>query len=156
MIRLCLSSIAVFSVLAGSLAGCNRPDDRDYVIPDLLEIEVVGRDFQWEVRYPGPDGVLGTEDDRIGARDVHVPVGARAKLHLRSRDYIYFLALPHLGLKEIAVPELEYALEFDAGAAGRYELLGDQMCGYTHPGLLGELIVESREDFVSALQKMGR
>ena len=28
-----------------------------------LVIEVIGDDYYWHLRYPGPDGVLHTEDD---------------------------------------------------------------------------------------------
>ena len=27
--------------------------------PDAVEVEVVGAQFQWDMRYPGPDGVFG-------------------------------------------------------------------------------------------------
>lgn len=111
----------------------------------LFEVEITGQDFEWHVRYPGPDGRLGTQDDLFGWQDLHVPLGARTRIHLRSRDYIYNLALPHLGLKEVAVPDLEFSLEFEARLAGDFELRGDQMCGWTHPKLLGTLHVESGE-----------
>jgi len=142
-------------LVAGLAPACGVPADPVYTVPDRLEIEVVGDAFHWEVHYPGPDGRLGTADDMIGAQDVHIPSTAHATIHLRSRDYIYTFALPHLGLKEIAVPDLEYSLEFEAGKAGRYELRGDQMCGYTHPDLIGTLIVESPEEFLDTLRKLG-
>ena len=134
--------------------GRGAPVDTTYVIPDHLEIAVVGDGYQWEIRYPGPDGELWTADDQFGAHDVHLPSNVHATIHLRSRDYIYTFALPHLDLKEIAVPDLEYHLEFDANDKGRFELRGDQMCGYTHPDLIGTLVVESPEEYVAALRNL--
>ena len=64
-----------------------------------------------------------------------------------SDDYIYNLALPHLGLKEIAVPDLSFAIEFTADETGTFDLLGDQMCGYDHPELLGKISVDSHAGF---------
>jgi cytochrome c oxidase subunit 2 len=120
-----------------------------------FEVEMTGQDFEWHVRYAGPDGRLGTADDLHGWRDLHVPVGADVRIHLRSRDYIYNLALPHLGLKEVAVPELEFSLAFEAGERGTFELRGDQMCGWTHPKLLGTLHVESPEEVARAIADRG-
>lgn len=146
--------VAVCSVLP--LAGCGERDPTGpapgaYVAPETYEIEITGHDFRWRVRYPGLDGRLGTADDAFGERHVHVPSHARVRLHLRSDDYVYGFTLPHLDLKEIAVPDLHYTLEFEGAEAGTYELRGHQMCGYTHPELIGTLVVETPEDFQSTL-----
>ena len=114
-------------------------------LPDVFEVEITGEEFVFHIRYPGPDGVLWTKDDLHGERDLHVPAGHQTKVHLRSRDYIYNLTLPHLGLKEPAVPGLEFTLEFKQDTPGTFELLGDQMCGWKHPSLLGRLVVEPPE-----------
>jgi heme/copper-type cytochrome/quinol oxidase subunit 2 len=133
-----------------------RSGEPGYVLPDEMEIEVVGNHFRWEVHYPGPDGVLRTADDEIGHRNVHVPVGTPTTIHLRSRDYIYGFALPELGLKEIAVPDLEFSIHVPARAAGSLELRGNQMCGYTHPELLGLVLVQSRHDYVQSVREGAR
>src|SRR5882762_9089390 len=42
--------------------------------PNVVEIEVRARQFEWRLRYPGPDGKLGTTDDLFTVNDIHVPV----------------------------------------------------------------------------------
>ena len=121
-----------------------------------LEVRVTGEDYEWHVAYPGPDDRLDTPDDIVTRRHVHLPAETSVRLQLRSRDYVYSLALPHLQLREIAVPELAFALEFPSGPVGRHELMGDQLCGSAHPLLEGELIVEPPERFERWLRETDR
>ena len=120
---------------------------------ETLTIEVVGRGFEWYVRHPGPDLTLGTADDVLAMRDVHLPAGTRARLRLKSDDYLYSLSVPHAGQREIAVPELEFALELDAQEPGTFELKGQQMCGYAHPRLIGKLVVQPPAEYSNWLQE---
>jgi cytochrome c oxidase subunit 2 len=148
---------ACIALLVCAACGRSKPAPEEpsaYTVPDTYEIEITGHDFRWHVRYPGRDGKLGTKDDVFGDRHVHVPRDRRVRMHLRSEDYVYSLALPQLGLKEIAVPDLSYALEFAGVRVGTYELRGAQMCGYTHPELIGTLVVEPLPDFLAALERM--
>ena len=118
-----------------------------------LHIEITGQDYQWSVRYPGPDGLLGTADDVLTGREVNVPVNVKTQIDLKSGDFIYTFALPHWGLKEIAVPDMTFTLHLVAENTGSFELLGDQMCGYSHPDLLGTITIQSQEDFAAWLDK---
>ena len=68
-------------------------------------------------------------------------------MELTSDDYVYSLSFPDWNQKEIAVPELRYQLEFQTHDAGTFDLRGNQMCGYTHPELLGQLTVHSHREF---------
>lgn len=115
--------------------------------PPELRIEITGYEFQWHVRYPGPDGELGTADDLLDRRHVRVPLGRDVELVLHSRDYLYTLALPHASLKEIAVPDLTFSLRLTPDSVGSFELRGDQFCGYSHPDLMGDFVVMTESDF---------
>src|SRR4029077_9337405 len=109
--------------------------------------------YRWHVRYPGEDGRLVTEGAALTLRDVHVPVQTKVILVLKSTDFVYTLALPQFGLKEIAVPDLEFRMEFRSTVAGRFELIGDELCGDPHPELRGVLIVEPVDRFLSWLHE---
>lgn len=154
-----VSMLLTLFTLSLAFGACGQPKRASAAhaeLPDVLEVEITGDDFNWHVRYPGADGKLGTDDDVSAMRDLHVPVNTRTRLHLRSRDYIYNLALPDLSLKEIAVPNLEFFLEFETGAPRTVELRGDQMCGWTHPQLLGKLFIESTDEFWNAMETAQR
>jgi cytochrome c oxidase subunit 2 len=118
---------------------------------ESLHIEITGHDYRWSARYPGADGLLGTADDVLTGREVHVPLHAKTQIDLKSGDFIYTFALPHWGLKEIAVPDMTFTLNLTADRVGSFQLLGDQMCGYAHPDLLGTLTVQTQDDFAAWL-----
>ena len=43
-----------------------------------LHIRVTGKQFNWEVTYPGPDGKFDTADDQTLDNEVHVPTASRS------------------------------------------------------------------------------
>lgn len=124
--------------------------------PEAIEelvIRVTGRDYGWHLRYPGPDGRLGTDDDVEAERHIYVPSGTHVRLELESDDYMYQLGLPDFGVREIAVPDLHFSMEFDSGASGKHRLEGDQFCGFSHPDLFADLVVlppKKYRDWVAA------
>ena len=118
-----------------------------------LTVEVTGREFQWHIRYPGPDGRLGTGDDIRALGDVHVPVHTEVTVRLTSEDFVYTFWLPHIEAKEIAVPEMFFSIAFETDSTGVFDLLGDQLCGYAHEGLIANMVVQSRTDFEAWLSR---
>lgn len=87
-------------------------------------IEIMGKQFAWQVRYPGLDGQLGNYsikyvdainelgmdlndksswDDFIPT-ELHVPKGKPVLLRIRARDVIHSVFIPHFRLKMDAVP----------------------------------------------------
>ena len=116
---------------------------------------MTGNDFKWSSRYAGRDGKFNTEDDRIAKQILHVPLDADIEIVLKSHDYLYTLEVPVAGKEEIAVPDLAFSLHFKTDRLGSFKLPGSQMCGYTHPDLMGTLIIESQEDFSRWLDRNG-
>ena len=115
--------------------------------PGPLRLRVTGDDFRWLLRYPGADGVLDSEDDLLVERHPHLPARREVLIELTSNDWIYTFYVPGLDLKETAVPEMPFQFELNPGGPGQYRLMGSQMCGYTHPELLGDVLVQSRSEF---------
>ena len=113
---------------------------------DSIVIEVTGDEFNWYFRYPGPDGVLGTSDDRHSVQNLFLPDSSRVKLKLKSNDYVYSFALPALELEEIAVPGLDFELRFTTGDEKTMQLMGDQFCGFAHETLIGVVYVRNQND----------
>ncbi len=90
-------------------------------------VEVVGKQFNWLIRYPGADGVMGKRDfrkiddaknvlgldwnDKANNDDIiaengelHIVKGRPVKLIIGSRDVIHDVGLAHFRLKMDAVP----------------------------------------------------
>jgi cytochrome c oxidase subunit 2 len=91
---------------------------------DAEVIEIMGKQFAWQVRYPGADKILGnynyrnidatnefgidmndsaSYDDFI-PRELHLPKGKPVLLNIRARDVIHSVFLPHFRVKMDAVP----------------------------------------------------
>jgi cytochrome c oxidase subunit 2 len=107
-----------------------------------VRVRITGRDFRWHIRYPGPDGVLDTADDRLDQRNLHVPASTDVELELCSDDFVYSLYLPDYELVEMAFPGRPLVMEFRTDSPGRSRLMGSQMCGFAHEELLGKLVVD--------------
>ena len=125
------------------ILSCQK--SQPHTLLKTIIIDVTGHEFNWYFRYPGKDGVLGTDDDKYSIQHLYLPENAQVKLQLNSIDYLYSFALPELGLKEIAVPEMVFELNFNSGDKGVMKLLGDQFCGYTHKTLIGEVRVINQD-----------
>lgn len=150
-----LSPLPVLLIMI-QLGGCARTRDSNSPVAahPPVEVLITGDDFNWRITYPGADSTLGTPDDITVLQDLHVPTNAVIHLELRSHDYLYTIAIPHFNVKEIAVPDLEFSLDFHSADAGVFELRGDQMCGYSHESLLGQLIVQPPDEFMAWLSQV--
>ena len=123
------------------------------VAMETLQIQVDGEEFGWSIRYPGADRQLGNEDDVETRRHLCVPAGTKVRLNIGSNDYLYQIAFPEQAVKEVAVPGMTHRCSFVVTEPGIYPLVGDQFCGYTHPNLIGKLIVKDPVEFETWLDK---
>lgn len=91
---------------------------------DATVVEIMGKQFEWMVRYPGKDEKLGETnyrlidaingfgmkcDDKNGyddfiPREIHLVVDKPVLLKIRARDVLHSVFLPHFRLKMDAVP----------------------------------------------------
>jgi cytochrome c oxidase subunit 2 len=121
----------------------------------MLAMRVVADNFRWHLRYSGPDGKLDTTDDVLMQRHLHLPANTEISIDLQSKDYVYSFYLPHIALMEVAIPNMPFNLKFETGSSGTFELLGSQMCGYTHPNLLADVVIHAPANFETWLSKVG-
>lgn len=114
--------------------------------PDVL-VQVSGKQFNWDMTYPGPDNELGTDDDLELENELHVPVNAVVHIRLTADDVIHSFFVPQLRLKQDALPNRFIDVWFEATKAGRYEIPCAELCGFGHSGMLGYLNVHSQADY---------
>ncbi|NIO10544.1 MAG: cytochrome c oxidase subunit II [Deltaproteobacteria bacterium] len=115
--------------------------------PTDFEVIVTGKQFNWEIVYPGPDKKLGTQDDFKVDNEMHVPVNKVIRVRLAATDVIHSFFLPNLRIKQDAVPGRESIVWFEATKTGKYELPCAELCGFGHSGMLGWLFVDTPEDY---------
>jgi len=135
---------------------------------DILVIEAVGAQFQWDMRYPGPDGEFGTwqpelysldnylgldPDDQAGQDDIHltnqmvIPVDEPVRIMLRSRDVQHAFFLPNFRVKQDAVPGMQTSVWFTPTKIGEYEIACAELCGLGHYRMRAFLSVRSQADY---------
>jgi cytochrome c oxidase subunit 2 len=131
---------------------------------DALLVEVTGQQFQWQIRYTGPDGEFGTTfdpdhidgvvnfigldradpagaDDILTAGALHVVRGQPVRAILRSTDVIHAFHIPQLRVKQDAVPGLGIEIWFTPTVVGEYEIACAELCGLNHFAMRGFLTV---------------
>ena len=115
--------------------------------PTDVIIQVVAKQFNWQVFYPGADGKFGTEDDKKFLDEMHVPVNKPIRVILKSQDVIHSFFVPNFRIKQDAVPGREIAAWFDATKPGKYEWPCAELCGFGHSGMKGWIYVHTPEDY---------
>jgi cytochrome c oxidase subunit II len=114
---------------------------------DALQIEVTAEQFAWNIRYPGPDGKLGTPDDIVTLNQLHFPVSKKVVVSLHSKDVIHSFFLPEFRVKQDAVPGMTTKVWFDAARVGHWEITCAELCGLGHYRMKGFLTADAPEDF---------
>ncbi len=117
--------------------------------PSDIVVRAVGKQFNWEFTYPGPDGEFGTADDLQMNNSLHVPVNKVVHVTLTSQDVIHSFFLPHLRLKQDAVPGREIRVWFEATKPGEYAIPCAELCGFGHSGMNGTLYVHTPENYAA-------
>jgi cytochrome c oxidase subunit 2 len=123
------------------------------VPPSDMVVQVTGKQFNWEILYPGPDKTFGTSDDYKIDNQLHVAEDRVVRIILKSKDVIHSFFVPELRLKQDAVPGREILAWFEATEPGKYEIPCAELCGFGHSGMLGYLYVHTAEDYEAWVKK---
>ena len=128
---------------------------------------MTAQQFQWNFRYPGPDGKFGRTDltlvsstNQIGLdekdrgvkgrhclnNEMHIPVNRPIVVRLRSKDVIHSFFLPAHRVKQDAVPGLAIEVPFTPTIAGNFELACAELCGAQHYKMKGLVTVDASEE----------
>jgi len=120
--------------------------------PDL-RVEVTAKQFNWIVRYPGPDGKFGTPDDVTLDNQLNVPVNKQVLITLKGEDVIHSFFIPQARMKQDVVPGREIPLWFTLTKPGKYEIPCAELCGFGHSGMKGEVVVHTPESYQAWVEK---
>ncbi len=148
---------------------------------NALRIEVLGQQFAYYFRYPGPDGQFGpthvekvndatgnfygldrahdpASADDIVTATLGVPVNHPIELILRAKDVGHSFFVRELRLQQDMVPGMEIPIRFTVTDdalkhnGGVYEIVCTQLCGLGHYKMRAFLKVMTEEDFEKWLQ----
>jgi cytochrome c oxidase subunit 2 len=134
--------IAIYQMNAWADAKMRKPN-----IP--VTAEITGRQFNWDVRYPGPDGKLHTPDDIVRVDgQIHFPSGEEVLLSIKSADVLHSFFLPNLRMKQDVVPGMQQYMWFACRETNAsVDIVCAELCGWGHYKMAGRATFEPRDKF---------
>ena len=132
-------AVVLFSLLAyASVAvprhGAGKP---------VVRIDVVGRQWWWEVAYLDASGAR----DFVTANEIRIPAGQPVELRLTTGDVIHSLWVPSLAGKLDLIPGRTNILRISADTPGLYRGQCAEYCGGPHALMGLHVVAESAERF---------
>jgi cytochrome c oxidase subunit 2 len=137
---------------------------------DAVVVEAVGAQFQWDFRYPGPDGRFGefrpelysldnplgvdssdaaAADDFYRTNQLVLPVNRVVHIRLRTKDVQHAFFLPNFRVKQDLVSGMETSVTFTPTKTGEYEIACAELCGLGHYRMRAFLTVMNEADYQS-------
>ncbi|MBE8713418.1 cytochrome c oxidase subunit II [Sphingobacterium hungaricum] len=126
------SIVLTVLVLFGFFAWRNITNIPEELRNSALQVEVMGEQFMWSVRYPGADGKIGNRNykmttssnpygidfndksawDDIQAQDIVLPVNKSVRFHIISKDILHSFYIPDFRVQINAVPGMTNYFQF--------------------------------------------
>ena len=106
-----------------------------------LRIEVIGRQYWWEVRYPD------SGEHAVTANEIRLPVGREVELLLASGDVIHSLWIPNLHGKLDMIPGRVNRQRFTASRTGVLRGQCTEFCGLQHSLMAFWAVVQEPAEF---------
>ncbi len=110
-------------------------------------IEVTGHQWWWEVRVPGVAGAT--------ANELHIPVGEKVRIRLRTADVLHSFWVPQLMPKTDLIAGEVRETWLRAERAGTYRGQCAEYCGTQHAHMAFLVVAEPRRDFDAWLARLG-
>jgi cytochrome c oxidase subunit II len=107
---------------------------------DAMEIQVIGRMWSWEFRYPNGATTLN---------ELRIPEGKDVLFRITSGDVIHSFWLPEWRLKQDAVPGRETQVWVRVDHSGTYEIKCAEYCGTNHSQMLAKVITMNEGEFTA-------
>ena len=117
--------------------------DIERPLDNTMVVEVVGRQFTWEFRYPEAD---------VTTSELHLPVGRPVLFQISSEDVIHSFWVPAFRAKRDATPGQISELRITPSLVGRFPIRCAELCGPGHAGMINEVVVEEEAAFAGWLE----
>lgn len=142
--------VVIVAVLFGITVGVQREVTKLSAEPDL-RIEVTGFQWGWRFRYL-TEGVtiVGTSAQ---PPTMVLPLGATARLILRSPDVIHSFYVPEFLEKRDLIPGVENRVDVTPSRLGRFGGLCAEFCGLEHAAMTFAVAIVEPEDFQAFVQQ---
>jgi cytochrome c oxidase subunit II len=110
-----------------------------------LTIEIIGRQWWWEVRYLDPNPSLQITD----ANEIHLPIGRPVLIRGTSRDVIHSFWVPNLHGKRDLIPGYWTGVWLRADRPGVFRGQCAEFCGLQHAHMALQVVAEPPAAFAA-------
>ena len=165
-----LTTVGVVALLTPGLLAWD-----DFVNPpeNAAEVEVLGKQWEWNYRLPGKDGKLGKtqiafvnddnlfgidpkdpngqDDILIEGDDLHLPLGKPVKALLRTNDVLHDFYVPQFRAKMDIVPGMVTYIWLTPSRTGTFDVMCAELCGVGHHVMRGIVVIDTEKDYESWL-----
>ncbi|MFC7477229.1 cytochrome c oxidase subunit II [Dankookia sp. GCM10030260] len=108
-----------------------------------LRVEIIGRQYWWEVRYPD----LG--EGAVTANELHLPVGREVELQLSSGDVIHSVWIPNLHGKMDMIPGRVNRQRLRVDRTGVLRGQCTEFCGVQHTFMAFAVVAHEPDAFAA-------
>lgn len=136
-----LTTLLVYTLMAGS--------NLTTAAANALRIDVVARQWWWEVHYPAENEAAGF----VTANELVVPVGRPVEVHVSSPDVIHSFWVPNLAGKIDAIPGRTNRIVLQADRAGVFRGQCAEFCGLQHALMAFHVVAVPPERYEEWLQR---
>ena len=106
--------------------------------PNAMNIYIVGKQWMWKAEHPGGQHEINS---------LHIPIGKPIQLTLISQDVFHSFSIPAFRVKREAIPGRYTTVWFEATKPGTYHLFCTQYCGTQHSGMIGDIVVQTPDQY---------
>ncbi|MEO1997561.1 MAG: cytochrome c oxidase subunit II [Planctomycetaceae bacterium] len=143
--------------------------------PMPLEVEVVGKQFEWLIRMPGVDRRFGktraefihetrnplgldrkdpcARDDLIFRGVLRLPRGTSVDVRTRSLDVQHAMSIPDFRVRSDLIPGRSTHTGFVHKRVGAFEMVCSELCGIGHYKMQGRILVLPQPVFAEWISK---
>jgi cytochrome c oxidase subunit II len=113
-----------------------------------LTVEVIGKQWFWEFRYPDPGAVT--------ANELHIPVHTRVNVVGTTADVIHSFWVPELNRKIDLIPGRRNRVTLESDRTGVFRGQCAEFCGLQHAHMAVLVFVQTKSEFQRWLSNMAK
>lgn len=130
-------------------------NDVEIELPDPdFKVAIVGKQWMWQIIYPGEDNILYTADDVITNNELYVPTNKVVHLDIKALDVVHSVFLPQTRFKQDALPGRTITRWIELNKEGSFDITCAEICGMGHTFMKGTLIAEDEATWQKRMNKL--
>jgi cytochrome c oxidase subunit II len=114
-----------------------------------LIVDVFSQQYAWSFGYPG-------KGNAYSEGELHVPLDRQVHFKMHALDVIHSFWVPEWRIKKDNVPGITTTAIVTPNEPGTYQLICTELCGFGHPTMRAEVVVEPPAEFRKWVEGLDR